>query len=140
MRNYARFYTLLNRLPCSDRNELKKNLVLQYTNGRTNSLREVTDQEYKALCEALQNQDQGMKFRQIARENLRRKRSDVLHQMQKMGINTANWDIINNYCKQPRIAGKVFRDLTEDELDMLFIKLKMIQKKESQKSDYSLLN
>lgn len=140
MKNYARFYTLLNRLPCSDREELKRNLVLQYTNGRTESLKEVTDKEYYAMCGDLQNQVNGDKVRQIARDNLRRKRSSVLHQLQKMGIDTANWNAINRYCEQPRIAGKEFRHLTEDELDMLYLKLKMIQKKEYQKSDKSLLN
>lgn len=140
MKNYARFYTLLNRLPCSDREELKRNLVLQYTNGRTESLKEVTDKEYYAMCEDLQNQVNGDKVRQIARDNLRRKRSSVLHQLQKMGIDTTNWNAINRYCEQPRIAGKEFRHLTEDELDMLFLKLKMIHKKENQKSDKSLLN
>lgn len=140
MKNYARFYTLLNRLPCGDRDELKRNLVLQYTNGRTDSLKEVTDREYNALCEELQNQVGGDKVRQIARENLRRNRSSVLHQLQKMGVNTTNWDAINNFCRHPRIAGKEFRNLTEDELQTLLIKLKMIQKKENEKSDKSLLN
>lgn len=140
MKNYSRFYALLNRLPCSDRNELKTSLVLQYTNGRTGSLKEVTDKEYDNLCAAMQEQVGGDKVRQIARENLRRKRSSVLHQMQKMGINTADWNVINDYCKHPRIAGAEFRKLTEDELDMLLIKLKMIQKKESEKMNHSYLN
>ena len=37
-RNYARFYTLLNRLPTTDRDELKTTLVSQYTGGRTESV------------------------------------------------------------------------------------------------------
>ena len=44
-RNYARFYTLLNRLPTTDRDELKATLVSQYTGGRTESLREMTTKE-----------------------------------------------------------------------------------------------
>ena len=53
-RNYARFYTLLNRLPTTDRDELKATLVSQYTGGRTESLREMTTKEYDAMCDAMQ--------------------------------------------------------------------------------------
>lgn len=56
-RNYARFYVLLNRLPTEDREELKASLVGQYTGGRTESLREMTDKEYDAMCEAMQKAD-----------------------------------------------------------------------------------
>ena len=45
-RNYARFYILLNRLPTEDKGELKASLVSQYTGGRTESLREMTVNEY----------------------------------------------------------------------------------------------
>ena len=51
-RNYARFYVLLNRLPTADRDELKATLVSQYTGGRTESLREMTNKEYDAMCDA----------------------------------------------------------------------------------------
>ena len=52
-RNYARFYILLNRLPTEDKDELKASLVSQYTGGRTESLREMTVNEYDAMCETL---------------------------------------------------------------------------------------
>lgn len=42
-RNYARFYVLLNRLPTVDKDELKASFVSQYTGGRTESLREMTE-------------------------------------------------------------------------------------------------
>ena len=40
--NYAAFYSLLNRLPTSDRDALKESIVSQYTEGRTTSLRDMT--------------------------------------------------------------------------------------------------
>ena len=41
--NFARFYALFNKLPCTgDREGLKKQIVLQYTCDRTESLREMT--------------------------------------------------------------------------------------------------
>ena len=38
--NYSAFYSLLNRLPTSDRDALKESIVSQYTEGRTTSLRD----------------------------------------------------------------------------------------------------
>ena len=44
--NFARFYALFNKLPCTgDREGLKKQIVLQYTCDRTESLREMTSKE-----------------------------------------------------------------------------------------------
>ena len=82
-RNYARFYVLLNRLPTADRDELKATLVSQYTGGRTESLREMTNKEYDAMCEAMQQMDKNYKAREAYREELRRKRSTVLKLLQK---------------------------------------------------------
>lgn len=140
-RNYARFYVLLNRMPAPDKEELKASLVNQYTGGRTESLREMTAKEYDAMCDALQQADTGYKAREIARAELRRRRSAVLHQLQLMGIDTTDWDRVNAYCQHPRIAGKEFRRLTALELEQLNIKLRIIRRKDKEKNtDYSLLN
>lgn len=134
-RNYARFYTLLNRLPTADRDELKAQLVSQFTGGRTESLRETTYKEYDAMCDAMQQMVGGDKARQIAREELRRKRSAVLHQLQLMGIDTTDWNRVDAYCKHPRISGKEFRHLTIEELETLCIKLRLIRRKEKEKNN-----
>ena len=140
-RNYARFYVLLNRLPTTDREELKTSLVSQYTGGRTESLREMTQKEYDALCDAMQEMAGNRKAREIVRAELRRKRSAVLHRLQIMGIDTTDWDRVNAYLRDPRIAGKEFRRLTIEELETVNIKLRIIQRKEKDKNtDYSLLN
>ena len=140
-RNYARFYILLNRMPAPDKEELKASLVSQYTGGRTESTREMTVKEYDAMCDALQQADAGYRAREIARTELRRKRSAVLHQLQLLGIDTTDWDRVNAYCRHPRIAGKEFRRLTADELDTLNVKLRIIRRKDNEKNmDYSLLN
>ena len=139
-RNYARFYTLLNRMPTSDKEELKVELVRQYTNGRTTSLKELTDKEYVAMCDGMQRQVGGYKAREIAREELRRKRSAALHLLQKNGIDTTDWNRVNAYCKNPRISGKEFGKLTVEELELLCIKLRLIMRKNDKNKDYSQLN
>lgn len=140
-RNYARFYVLLNRLPTADRDELKATLVSQYTGGRTESLREMTNKEYDAMCEAMQQMDKNYKAREVYREELRRKRSTVLKLLQKQGIDTTDWDRVDTYCENPRIAGKRFARLTTEELEAVAVKLRIIQRKEREKNtDYSQLN
>ena len=140
-RNYARFYTLLNRLPTTDRDELKATLVSQYTGGRTESLREMTTKEYDTMCDAMQQMAGGYRAREIYREELRWKRSAVLKQLQKIGVDTTDWNRVDAYCMNPRIAGKEFRKLTAEELDTVNIKLRIIQRKERENNnDNQLLN
>lgn len=139
-RNYARFYALLGRMPTIDKDELKVDLVRQYTDNRTDSLKEMTDKEYDAMCDGMQRQSNGYKAREIAREELRHKRSAALHLLQKHGIDTTDWNCVDAFCKNPRIAGKEFAKLTTEELDLLCIKIRMIQRKGNKNTDYSQLN
>ena len=126
----ARFYTLFNKLPCTgDREEFKKSIVLQYTWNRTDSLKEMTAKEYEACCTALEKLTGQDEWRQKLREELRRKRSLCLNLMQKLGIDTSDWARINDFCSNPRIAGKAFRQITVDELEELAVKLRSIQRK-----------
>lgn len=135
MRNYARFYVLLNRLPAADRDELKAGLVSQFTGGRTESLREMSDKEYDAMCNELQQQEANRKARDLYREELRLRRSAVLHLMQKLGIDTTDWNRVDAYCSDPRIGGKEFRRLTADELETMAVKLRLILRKQADKNN-----
>ena len=120
---------------------MKASLVSQYTGGRTESLREMTVNEYDAMCEDMQRMDENYKAREIYREQLRQKRSTVLRLMQKRGIDTTDWNRVDAYCQNPRIAGKRFSRLTTEELDTVAIKLRIIQRKDREKNtDYSQLN
>lgn len=122
-RNYRRFYALFRRLDVrGDREECRRQLVAQYTQGRTTSLREMEDGEYRALCAGID--------RILGdREELRRKRSLCLKLMQELGVMTYDWARVDNYCSNPRIAGKRFAYLDSDELDALARKLRAIKSK-----------
>ena len=54
--NFSRFYASFNELPCycGDREDFKKEVVSQYTFGRTESLKEMTRQEYKDCCDGME--------------------------------------------------------------------------------------
>ena len=121
--NFARFYASLNRLPSeTDKETMKRDLVREWTWGRTDSLREMTRAEYDACCDALERLT-GRKDEQ------RKKRSTCLKLMQKLGIDTTDWTRINAFCQDHRICRKPFGRLTNEELDALAVKLRSIQRK-----------
>ena len=66
---------------------------------------------------------------QKLREELRRKRSVCLKLMQQLGIDTTDWNRVNEFCNNPRIAGKPFVQVSTAELEQLAIKLRAIQRK-----------
>ena len=127
--NFARFYSIFKRVPKIGDNEyLKKEMVSVATGGRTESLKEITRKEYDDLCNLLEKRFP--EKRDIYVEQRRKKRSSCLKLLQKIGVDTTNWTAINNYCKSPKIAGKVFAELGIEELQQLSIKLRMILKKQ----------
>lgn len=130
-RNYARFYALLKQLPHAD----KDTLVWQYTQGRTKSLREISKWEYDVMCrdmERVVNNDNKVALKQAA---LRKARSGVLHQLQIYGLDTTDWATVDAFCKNPRIAGKLFRELTITELNEVNKKIRVIIKKQKEKEN-----
>lgn len=127
--NYARFYGLLNQMPSTDKEEMKKDIVLQYTKGRTDSLREMSLDEYKNACKGMKEAVNPMESRGHIEFELRRWRSAVLHQLQLIGIDTTDWNAINAYCLDKRIAGKAFNRMDINELEELLKKLRVIKRK-----------
>lgn len=131
-RNYARFYALLGKLPGAD----KETLVYQYTNGRTTHLHLMATNEYQSMCNEMERVAGYDERREAWRREMKRKRSAVLHQLQLLGVDTADWGKVDAYCQNKRIVGKVFRELDSEELDALLVKLRIIRrKKENPKSD-----
>lgn len=129
MENYGRFFEVFKRVPYKgDREELKEAFVERYTDYRTKHLREMTECEYLNLCRTLERMFPDPE-RKEWKEALRMKRSAILKLMQKVGVNTTDWNMINSFCENSRIAGKSFRYLNTEELDELGRKLRAIEKK-----------
>lgn len=123
--NYAWFYALLKQLPGAD----KETLVEQYTGGRTTHLRQMTIKEYELMCSVMA-QVAGYETRKEAlRKELRRKRSVCLKLMQQLGVDTTDWARVDNFCMNPRLAGKPFRNISIEELEELSVKLRTIKRK-----------
>ena len=116
--NYAAFYALLKSMPGAS----KEDLVLQWTNGRTASLKEMSEREYTLMIRQLRQQVENL-------EEKKKARSAVLKQFQLYGIDTTDWDAVDRFCCTPRIAGKPFRYLTIPELKTLRVKMLSIRNK-----------
>lgn len=127
--NFSRFYSLLKKIPYEgDKEDLKCDLVGQGTNGRTSSLKEVTRKEYDSICDTMEKlcPNNGREKFEARR---RKSRSVCLKLLQKIGVDTTDWNAINDYCRSPKIAGVPFRELDIEALDKLSIKLRVILKK-----------
>lgn len=121
--NFGRFYTAIRTMSIiGDRDEVKRQIVWQYTNGRTDRLKEMTRQEYDRCCADLERKNG-------YRDLLRKERSATLKLMQKAGIDTTDWNRVNAFCSDPRIAGKEFARLDTDELIALRRKIRAIDSK-----------
>ena len=120
--NFARFYALFNKVPYyGDREEFKRAIVRQYTWNRTESLREMTRDEYNACCDALERLTGQDEWRKKLREELRFRRSVCLKLMQKIGVDTTDWARVNDFCRHPRIAGKPFAQIDTEGLEQLAV-------------------
>lgn len=117
-RNYSAFWALLSKMPHAD----KASIVYEWTGGRTDSLREMTDTEYRRMIAGLNNAMRGA-------ENLKAARSRALHQLQLYGLDTLDWGAVNRFVGQPRIMGKEFARLTHEELVALTKKMRAINAK-----------
>ncbi len=116
--NYAAFYALLKLMPGAS----KEDLVLQWTNGRTASLKEMSEREYSLMIRQIRQQVENL-------EEKKKARSAVLKQLQLYGIDTTDWDAVDRFCCNPRISGKPFRYLNIPELKALRVKMLSIRHK-----------
>lgn len=122
-RNYSQFFALLKQMESAS----KEDLVRTYTNGRTDSLRAMSALEYRAMIGAMQRITTN-------REELRKARSATLRLMQRYGVNTCDWERVNSFCGDKRIAGKAFAQITIPEHVALQRKLRAMMDKGYQRT------
>lgn len=135
---FARFYGLLAQMPGVD----KDDLVWQYSGLLTTSLRELYDKkpsdymkmirDMQATVNAQQSNSARHKDSDVSayKSELKRYRSAVLYRLQKHGIDTTNWDRVNTFMRQPRIAGKTLGEMSIDELKAFIPKMESILSKD----------
>ncbi len=111
--------------------ERYRTLIGELTDGRTTSTKGLTYAEAQYLAGYITGAN--VKLRTSAEEmairSLKRQRSAVLKRMQQIGVDTTDWNRVNAFLRQPRIAGKPLYELDGQELDELIPKLESIKKK-----------
>lgn len=125
--NFKQFFKLLKFMQGVE----KEDLVWQYSNTLTTSLREFyanNPQGYQRMITDMERVVQGYE------QNIKKLRSGVLHRLQKLGIDTTNWQHVNTFLCDRRIAGKMLYELQTEELQFLITKLENILTKQAQKS------
>lgn len=128
MRGYSDIWAMINKLAGElEAEELKRVICESVSDGRTNSLRELTGGELVKLRAELRKQT-GFKPSKANPEK-RRKRSAVLKLLKSYGIDTSDWEAVNRFVSQSRIAGKEFHQLNEEELEKLRRKMYAINRK-----------
>lgn len=128
VKNFGRFFALLKKMPYEVEEDERHSMVVLATSGRTNSLREMTQAEYDEMCFQLEG-----RYRR-GTMNLRYRRSCALALLTDLGIGVrdgggTDWQRVNAFCRNARIAGKDFYLLTEAELRELERKLRSILRK-----------
>ena len=131
---HSQFFTLLGSMPGADKDEL----VWKYSNMLTTSLAEFYEKQpgaYRLMIRDMQriisqSAKPDDKTKLIIDRELKRRRSAILHRLQKMGIDTTNWSTVNKFMRNPRIAGKTLGEMDTDEMDLLILKLEAIMRKD----------
>ena len=132
---HARFYGLLSAMKGADKNEL----IWKYSNMLTTSLAEFYEKQpvqYRIMIHDMQQivnkmeKDEISKTALIVERELKQRRSAILIRLQKMGIDTTDWDKVNQFMRNPKIAGKTLGEMDSDEMDMLIPKLESILAKD----------
>ena len=144
--NFARFYGLLKQMPGADNMDaksLKEDLCWQFSNLRTQSLKDMTESEYNNMCAHMQQivDKHNAKMKKPLSEQeraIKAARSAVLKRLQQMGIDTTDFAKVDQFCMINKIAGKLFRHLTLDELKGLIPKLEAMMAKGYGKNNTNL--
>lgn len=111
----------------------KERLAMEVSGGRTTSLRELSEGELEDLRQGLRQATGSTPTpTRKGSPSRRRARSRVLHLLEDYGVDTRDWDAINAFCRDKRIAGKDFGRLTEEELGALARKLHAIIRKQEE--------
>ena len=114
---YGRAWVALRRMTRSvSLEELKDSVVYSFTGGRTTHLHEMTREEYARMCETLEAETGYTAL-------LRSERSKTLKLLSDLGIDTNDWERVDAFCMDKRIAGKAFRYIRAGEHGLLRMKL-----------------
>lgn len=125
-RNYKRFWGLLKEVTGGMES---REMVFNWTSGKKEHLRDLTDEEYKNLCKYLENQLPDM-------AKIKRQRAKILSiatQNLGFGLNgnasRVDWERFNTFMKNRSVLRKTLPEYKVDELPKLVTQFELIAKK-----------
>ena len=123
------FYTLLGQLKLKSQ---KESLLLGYD---VESTKDLTEAQIKDLIGRLLNIQQGKATEALP--SVRKQRSIMLALLTDMGIysDKSSWSAVNALLLNPRIAGKVMYEMTEEELKGAIGRIRAMKAKQSTVSE-----
>ena len=112
----------------------RRAMIYELTDGRTNSTKDLTYSEAQYLSGFLNGAAQMAENvgKQMEEKAMKRMRSAVLKLLQQVGIDTTDWERVNAFLKDKRIAGKPLYSLDYEELQGLIPKLESIKRKKDE--------
>lgn len=122
MATIRQIMTLLGKANIKD--DLRREMVYNFTNGRTNSIKELTKKELTLFCDELESKTDATEVELL----MRRKRSVVLTIATRTGIKEANgWTSFNSWMKSSSILKKELHAYDFDELDHLIKQFRALE-------------
>lgn len=112
--------------------ETRRGMILDLTDGRTDSTRDLTYSEAQYFAGYINGAAKENRDLSISERAIKRQRSGILKRLQKLGIDTTDWNNVNAYLCDKRIAGKPLYELDSEELQALIRRLEQILKKRDQ--------
>lgn len=126
---HVAFFSLIKQLPEANKEEI----VLAFSEGKTKSLTEfkaLSNTGYNLMIRELQK-----RVRLEQEQETKRLRSAILTRLQKYGVDTTDWNVVNRFLEQPKIAGKRLYNMTHEEMHELIPKLESILKKNGERTE-----
>lgn len=106
----------------------RREVIYRFTNGRTQSVRDLNLQELKGLCSKLSSRNFIKNVEPNTELLKKKKRSIVLKLATKVGIhNTENWENFNHFMLHSSILKKQLNAYQLDELDQLIRQFRAIE-------------
>ena len=131
---HSRFFGILSKMPGAN----KEDIVWQYSHCLTNSLSEFLEKNPKGYWAMINDLERRGVLHTPNTSNatnstlVKSKRSAILHRLQMHGVDTTDWNKVNAFLEQPKIAGKRLYDMTIDEMQSLIPKLESILRKDKE--------
>lgn len=130
---FDKFFSLLAFMPDGDKEALKEDLVWQFSNMLTTSIKEFHDtnpEGYKRMLVKMQEEVDKHNPKRFALLETKRLRSSILHRLQKFGVDTTDWPSVNKFLESPKIAGKRLYNMSNEEMEALIPKLESMLNKQ----------